>query len=64
MPLGRLVMPSRKQLEEMGEQRLIKGIVRAGGFTEVAHRLGLKASRAKVPNGYWENLDTLDVVRP
>lgn len=53
-------MPSRKTLEQMGEHRLVRGIINAGGFLFVAQQLGLRTSRK--PNGYWDNLENLDEV--
>lgn len=51
-------MPTRAQLERLGEFRLVKGIMKAGGFTVVAQKLGLRLPRR--PNGFWENAANLD----
>ena len=43
--LGQHFMPTGRQLKAAGRQDLVKQVVAAGGFTEVAHRLGLRARR-------------------
>ena len=43
--MGQHFMPTGRQLKAAGRQDLVKQIVAAGGFTEVAHRLGLRARR-------------------
>ena len=53
-------MPTRRTLEQMGEDRLIRGILNAGGFLHVAQQLGLRAGRR--PRGYWDNIENLDEV--
>ena len=56
-----MCMPSRQTLEQMGEHRLVRGILSAGGFLYVAQQLGLRVSRR--PNGYWDNIENLDEVK-
>ena len=53
-------MPNRQTLEQMGESRLLRGILNAGGFLHVAQQLGLRVSRR--PKGYWDNIENLDEV--
>ena len=53
-------MPTKKQLEELGEHRLVKGITNAGGFSSVARKLGLRPPRRV--NGFWDNLEILNEV--
>ena len=55
-----LSMPSRRSLEQMGETRLVRGILNAGGFLQVAQQLGLRVGRR--PKGYWDNIENLDEV--
>ncbi len=53
-------MPNRQTLEQMGESRLLRGILNAGGFLHVAQQLGLRVSRR--PKGYWDSIENLDEV--
>lgn len=53
-----LMMPTRKELEELGRKDIIRLIVRAGGFLEVAQCLGYQSARR--PPGYWEDDSVLD----
>lgn len=55
-----LAMPSREKLQQMGQEKLIRGIQNAGGFMFVAQQLGLRTLRK--PNGYWDNIENLDEV--
>ena len=55
-----LAMPTRPQLQALGEEQLIRGITDAGGFLAVAQRLGLRTPRK--PNGFWDNIENLDEV--
>lgn len=51
-------MPTRRQLEEAGQKDLVKLIMDAGGFLDVAFSLGYRSARR--PPGYWENEVNLD----
>ena len=51
-------MPTRRELEEMGRQDVVKLILECGGFLEVAACLGWRGRRK--PVGYWEDEEVLD----
>lgn len=51
-------MPTRRQLEEAGRKDLVRLIIAAGGFLDVATTLGFRSARR--PPGYWENESNLD----
>jgi hypothetical protein len=55
------MMPTRMDLAEAGHADLIRVVMQAGGFLNVADRLGLRTKRR--PVGFWDNIDTLDQVR-
>jgi hypothetical protein len=56
--VGASMMPTRKQLEAAGRHDLVRCIISAGGFLEVAEALGYRAVRR--PAGYWEDESALD----
>ncbi|KAI8110829.1 hypothetical protein M9434_004403 [Picochlorum sp. BPE23] len=53
-----LMMPTRRELEDMGRRDIVKLVMKAGGFLEVAQYLGYTSIRR--PPGYWEDETTLD----
>lgn len=53
-----LTMPTRKELEDMGRKDIVRLVIQAGGFLEVAQYLGYKSVRR--PPGYWEDDIVLD----
>ena len=53
-------LPTREELETRGEHKLVQAILAAGGFTTVAHKLGFRTKRR--PNGFWEDINSLDEV--
>lgn len=53
-----LMMPTRRELEDMGRRDIVKLVMKAGGFLEVAQYLGYASIRR--PPGYWEDETTLD----
>ncbi|CAD7697849.1 unnamed protein product [Ostreobium quekettii] len=56
--MGIKCLPGAKQLENVGRGDLVALIRKAGGFAEVAYRLGWKPHRK--PPGYWEDVKMLD----
>lgn len=52
------MMPTKRALEQLGRQDIIRMIESAGGFLEVAQSLGYKSTRR--PPGYWEDSEALD----
>lgn len=53
-------MPTRADLEKLGESGLVQAICSAGGFLVVAQKLGLRTQRK--PSGFWEDINNLDEV--
>ena len=53
-----LTMPTRKELEELGRKDIVRLVIQAGGFLEVAQNLGYQSVRR--PPGYWEDELVLD----
>ena len=53
-----LVMPTRRELEELGRKDLVRLITTNGGFLEVAQALNFRSYRR--PPGYWEDENVLD----
>ena len=53
-----LMMPTRRELEDMGRRDIVRLVMKAGGFLEVAQYLGYTSIRR--PPGYWEDETTLD----
>jgi hypothetical protein len=53
-----MMMPTRKELEDMGRRDVVRLIQRAGGFLDVAQCLGYRSVRK--PPGYWEDETALD----
>lgn len=51
-------MPTRKELEDLGRKDLVRLVIDAGGFLEVAQYLGYRSVRR--PPGYWEDEVVLD----
>ena len=54
-------MPTKADLERLGESALVQAIMSAGGFLVVAQKLGLRTQRK--PSGFWEDINNLDEVR-
>ena len=55
---GAATMPTRKELEDLGRKDLVRLVIEAGGFLEVAQYLGYRSVRR--PPGYWEDEVVLD----
>ena len=51
-------MPMRRELEAAGRRDLVKLVVDAGGFIEIAQEFGFQSVRR--PAGYWGDQDALD----
>jgi hypothetical protein len=53
------VMPTNKQMMDMGRNDLVAGIVRHGGKYKVARLIGLKPSVDRKPPDYWKDFENL-----
>lgn len=58
--LGEGVMPRQADVIAAGRSDLARAIDAAGGFAQVAQRLGLRPAGKQVkPRGYWQNIENL-----
>ena len=56
-----LIMPTSKQLRNLGRRDLDNAITQMGGYYEVSKLLGIQQGSSKRPSGYWNEFETLEI---